>query len=154
MRTPSGLFRIPGCTVRNYVEAFRSHSVLKLDVVPHPLIYPGFDEWHSTEASASSSTTNCGCDPTWKNEGQGCIVGGGAWSNQALECTNYWSPIDLGPNHEPNSSMASCRDENNGEKVAAHVCVSNYTEKISGDDSAHIMGTRGEGAFGHARIVA
>jgi hypothetical protein len=44
----------------------------------------GFDEWHSTEASASSSTPNCGCNPAWPNEGQGCIIGGGAWTHQAL----------------------------------------------------------------------
>eukprot|EP00035_Acanthoeca_spectabilis_P002135 m.85326 g.85326 ORF g.85326 m.85326 type:complete len:572 (-) comp11375_c0_seq1:94-1809(-) len=99
----------------------------------------GFDEWHSTEASASSSTPNCGCNPDWKNEGQGCIVGGGVWVNQALECTNYWSPIDLGPDHKPNGSMASCRDADHGKDIAAHVCVSNYTEKIPGDDTVHIM---------------
>lgn len=69
------------------------------------------------------------------------------WVNQALECTNYWSPIDLGPDHKPNGSMASCRDADHGKDIAAHVCVSNYTEKIPGDDSVHIMGTTMRGFY-------
>ena len=39
----------------------------------------GFDEWHNTEASASSSTPNCGCVKEWAADSPGCIVGGGAW---------------------------------------------------------------------------
>jgi hypothetical protein len=37
----------------------------------------GFDEWHSTEASASSSTCNCACEENWLQGG--CISGGGEW---------------------------------------------------------------------------
>lgn len=97
----------------------------------------GFDEWHSTEASAASSTTNCGCVKAWADESPGCIVGGGEWEDKALECTNYWSPLDLDSHHVP--SRAACRNEYNGTYVLAHDCVGNYTEKIVGDDSAHIM---------------
>ena len=30
----------------------------------------------------------------------------------SLDCTNYWSPLDLGPDHQP--TRPQCRDELNG----------------------------------------
>jgi len=93
----------------------------------------GFDEWHATEASASSSTTNCGCVASWSKTGKGCIVGGGSWSNKALECTNYWSPTDLSGKHVP--TQPACRQP----KTAKRDCVANLTSKIEGDDSQYMM---------------
>ena len=57
--------------------------------VSHPGIH-GYDTWHATEASASSSTPNCGCDVAWTVEGKGCVIGDGVWKNEAFTCTNYW----------------------------------------------------------------
>jgi len=94
----------------------------------------GYDEWHATEASASSSTTNCGCVPQWKNQGNGCITGGGVWKNQALECTNYWEPTDLDAKHVPLPSRKACR-----QTAATRGCVANLTTKIEGDDSQYMM---------------
>ena len=86
------------------------------------------DEWYATEASASSSTTNCGCDPSWKNEGKGCVVGGGTWERKALECTNYWGPSAL-------PVSAGCEVTN----TSTRSCVANLTQKIEGDDTQHMM---------------
>eukprot|EP00039_Didymoeca_costata_P025389 m.13161 g.13161 ORF g.13161 m.13161 type:complete len:719 (+) comp4799_c0_seq2:74-2230(+) len=97
----------------------------------------GFDEWHATEASAPSSTTNCGCDKAWWEASPGCITGGGDWQNKAYTCTNYWFPLDLDANHKP--SRPECRNEFNGTNILAHDCVGNLTEKIEGDDSEYLM---------------
>lgn len=84
----------------------------------------GFDEWFSTEASASSTMCNCGCDPAWPNEAPGCVIGGGVYvMGKSYDCTNYWyptgdsSPTCLSPAH------------------ATLACVTNSTTKIPGDDS-------------------
>lgn len=101
----------------------------------------GFDEWHSTEASASSTTPNCACDPTWL--AGGCISGGGAWGpTPPGDCTNYWAPSDLDAEHRP--TRAACRTTN-----STRDCVANLTSKIgatrvppdTGDDTEHIMNT-------------
>eukprot|EP00040_Diaphanoeca_grandis_P039653 m.259716 g.259716 ORF g.259716 m.259716 type:complete len:733 (-) comp38560_c0_seq1:181-2379(-) len=97
----------------------------------------GFDEWHSTEASASSTTPNCACKKEWVTEGQGCITGGGEWHDSGYECTNYWFPLDLDDKHRPSRPL--CHNELNGTGVRAQDCVGNLTEKITGDDSEHIM---------------
>jgi len=89
----------------------------------------GFDYWMATEASASSSTTNCGCVPAWKNQGEGCIIGGGNWTNKALECTNYWS-FAPGAAQRP-----ECLDPTQ----CPRDCVQNYTSKIEGDDSIFMV---------------
>ena len=99
----------------------------------------GFDEWHSTEASAPSSTTNCGCKEEWWNDAEGCITGGGAWHNKSYDCTNYWSPLDLDANHKP--TRRDCSNEYNGTRVLQQDCVGNLTTKIEGDDSLYIMDT-------------
>lgn len=88
----------------------------------------GFDEWMSTEASAASSTTNCGCNPEWPLQGQGCIIGGGNWTNKALPCSNYWSPTDLNGNHQPTRPI--CHNTT----TIQNDCVANLTTKITGDD--------------------
>jgi hypothetical protein len=75
------------------------------------------------------------------------------WVNQSLACTNYWYPLDLDPAHQRNASMVHCRDELNGKDVAAHVCVGNLTDKIEGDDSAHIMGAHLSEVFGRCAPV-
>jgi len=91
----------------------------------------GFDEWHATEASAESSTPNCGCVEEWKTQGNGCIVGGGYWTKEkALECTNYWRWNSSSPD-------AKCFDPATNDRS----CVANLTEKIEGDDSEFIMDT-------------
>eukprot|EP01063_Lacrimia_lanifica_P013714 TRINITY_DN2032_c0_g1_i3.p2 TRINITY_DN2032_c0_g1~~TRINITY_DN2032_c0_g1_i3.p2 ORF type:complete len:721 (+),score=249.85 TRINITY_DN2032_c0_g1_i3:55-2217(+) len=91
----------------------------------------GFDVWHATEASAESSTPNCGCDPAWRAQGNGCIVGGGAWTtSEALECTNYWRwAKDAG------ALDAKCFEAASTDRS----CVANLTQKIEGDDSEYIM---------------
>ena len=95
----------------------------------------GFVEWHSTEASAASSTTNCGCRQDWWEASPGCITGGGLWHNHAYPCTNYWYPTDLGPSHKPDPSRSECRTNAH----ASMGCVTNVTEKVMGDDSEYIM---------------
>lgn len=65
------------------------HDAAKKWPVSNPGIH-GFDEWHSTEASAPSSTTNCGCKEEWWNTSQGCMTGGGQWNNKTYACMNYW----------------------------------------------------------------
>eukprot|EP01059_Diplonema_ambulator_P032057 TRINITY_DN60_c0_g1_i1.p1 TRINITY_DN60_c0_g1~~TRINITY_DN60_c0_g1_i1.p1 ORF type:complete len:694 (+),score=216.79 TRINITY_DN60_c0_g1_i1:125-2083(+) len=86
----------------------------------------GFQEWHATEASAESSTPNCGCVPEWKYQGKGCITGNGEWVNDALECTNYWRAAEETP--ECFAPATTTRD-----------CVANLTQKIEGDDSEYIV---------------
>ena len=73
--------------------------------------------------------TNCGCSPDWVNEGQGCVVGGGEFKREALNCSNYWGPTDV----------ASSRPECKLPHMADRSCVANLTTKIPGDDSAYIM---------------
>jgi hypothetical protein len=74
----------------------------------------------------------------WAADSPGCIVGGGTWEDKALECTNYWFPLDLSNDtHAPTRPM--CRNESDGAAVLAHDCVGNLTTKIAGDDSEHIM---------------
>eukprot|EP00949_MAST-11_sp_MAST-11-sp1_P001678 g1678.t1 len=92
----------------------------------HPGMH-GFDEWHSTEASASSSMPNCGCNPEWIKEGEGCVIGQGKFQHEAFNCTNYWSP------------RKPVRPECTVAKTSTIDCVANLTEKIPGDDSEHIM---------------
>jgi hypothetical protein len=112
----------------------------------HPGMH-GFDEWHATEASAESSTTNCGCVEDWKTEGDGCIIGGGYWThNQSLDCTNYWSyanttatgyaPADSPSDRSQGALPADCTDAT----AVPRSCVSNLTSKIEGDDSTFILG--------------
>ena len=52
--------------------------------------HAGFDEWHSTEASASSSMCNCGCRPEWA--ARGCITGGGQLGPKAYPCVSSRPP--------------------------------------------------------------
>jgi len=98
----------------------------------HPGMH-GFDEWHATEASAPSSTPNCGCDNSWKLQGQGCITGGGLWKQKSYDCTNYWSPTDLSSSHEPS------RPECHVAETTTRDCVANLTSKIEGDDSIYMI---------------
>ena len=91
----------------------------------------GFDDWHSTEASASSSTTNCDCNPEWGKEAPGCISGGGAWGDKGNGCTNYWTPLKGAP--------ASCLNISEPKTILAQHCVGNLTTKITGDDSEYIV---------------
>lgn len=114
----------------------------------------GFDEWSSTEASASSSLCNCGCNPAWASSpggdstcadcppappavhGLGCITGGGNFSSHTYACTSYWGPTDLSSQHEPQNAV--CASASN---ATLSGCVTNITRKIPGDDSAEIMDT-------------
>lgn len=104
--------------------------------VSHPGMH-GFDEWHSTEASAPSSTTNCGCNQEWWEASPGCITGGGEWEHKAYPCTNYWFPLDLDNQHKPTRPM--CANESDGSVILQQDCVGNLTTKIPGDDSEYIM---------------
>ena len=103
----------------------------------------GFDEWHSTEASASSSMCNCGCDARWKTspagdaggpQGVGCITGGGSFGSTTYDCTNYWSPTDLDESHSP--TEPGCSSASNATLCG---CVGNLTSKIVGDDTRHVL---------------
>jgi len=106
----------------------------------------GFDEWASTEASASSSMCNCGCEASWATspagdpgaghaQGSGCVTGGGDFGPTALECTNYWSPTDLDDaTHAPTNPRCALAPN-----ATLDSCVTNLTSKIAGDDSRHIV---------------
>eukprot|EP00730_Choanoeca_flexa_P002622 TRINITY_DN11115_c0_g2_i13.p1 TRINITY_DN11115_c0_g2~~TRINITY_DN11115_c0_g2_i13.p1 ORF type:complete len:396 (+),score=69.67 TRINITY_DN11115_c0_g2_i13:290-1477(+) len=99
----------------------------------HPGVH-GFDEWYSTEASAPSSTTNCGCNRAWMDMSEGgCIVGGGVFQNASFDCTNYWYPTDLNRSHH--TTRPECHVAN----TSTFDCVANVTRKIEGDDSAFII---------------
>ena len=87
----------------------------------------GFDEWHSTEASAPSSTTNCGCDPAWWASSPGCVTGGGAWANRSYACTNYWFPTDVDPVTGAPAAGSACRDATSATREG---CVANLTAKV------------------------
>ena len=92
----------------------------------------GFSDFHSTEASAATSVLNCGCEANWKMQGDGCIVGGGTWTkNNSFVCENYWYPSVTG------SADPACR----ACATASRECVQNLTQKIAGDDTAHIIDT-------------
>jgi len=92
----------------------------------HPGMF-GFDEWHATEASASSSTPNCGCNPEWLTQGDGCIKNSGQWTKTKLpKCTNYW--MNTNSKSRCKKSESTTRD-----------CVANLTSKIEGDDTMHIV---------------
>jgi arylsulfatase A-like enzyme len=105
-----------------------SYAYLKWPVMNPGMI--GFQNWFSTEASASSSTLNCGCDPAWPNEPPGCIVGGGEWvMGKSLECTNFWGPADV-DNPKP---------ECHSPKSATLSCVMNSTVKVEGDSTMHML---------------
>jgi len=93
----------------------------------HPGLF-GFDEWHATEASAGSSTLNCGCNPEWLTQGDGCIKNSGKWTKTKLpKCTNYW--FNTNDNSKCQKSESTTRD-----------CVANLTSKIVGDDSLYMVG--------------
>ena len=96
--------------------------------VSNPSVH-GFSSWHSTEASAPSSTLNCGCKQEWWESSPGCITGGGVWSNRSYRCMNYWFPNRSAPN------ASACADPT----AASLGCVANLTEKVAGDDTEHIM---------------
>lgn len=113
-------------------ESAKGNFALSKWPASHPGMH-GYDEWAATEASASSSTTNCGCVASWKDTGKGCIVGGGSFQKKALKCTNYWSPTDLDSKHVP--SRPECRKT----KTTGRDCVANLTSKIEGDDSMYMM---------------
>jgi len=99
----------------------------------HPGIH-GFDEWHATEASAPSTSPNCGCDPSWVSQGQGCVTGGGVWKkNKSPRCTNYWFPTDLDSDHQ--STRPECRKSSS----TFVDCLGNLSSKIEGDDSLHML---------------
>ena len=91
-----------------------------------PVMHPGhvgFSEWYSTEASASSTMCNCGCEAAWPSEAPGCVMGGGAYVlGKSFPCTNYWQPANL---------SAACLAPSR----ATLPCVANITTKIPGDDS-------------------
>jgi len=84
----------------------------------------GFDEWLSTEASAASTTPNCACKSEWLESG--CIIGGGNWTKEHYNCTNYWYST---------STEGPCLDQTR----AGRDCVGNLTEKVEGDDSEFII---------------
>lgn len=97
----------------------------------------GFERFMSTESSSPTSTLNCGCNPDWKLEGQGCVVGGGVWThNVSFACMNYWSPTDVNQSG-PVTVDPKCRDP----VTATPECVANLTVKQTGDDSSFIVDT-------------
>jgi len=124
----------------NLSESKNSGYAYKKWPVSHPGIH-GFDEWHSTEASASSTTCNCACEPAWLKGG--CIHGGGAWGpTPPGACTNYWNPTD-----NANDTHLPTRPECHNTTTSTLDCVHNLTTKIgasrvapdTGDDTEHIL---------------
>ncbi len=97
-----------------------------------PVMHPGmvgFSDWFSTEASASSTMCNCGCNPAWPSEPPGCVIGGGEYvMNQSFDCTNYWFPTAQGGSGD---CLAPSK--------ATLPCVTNSTTKIPGDDSLFLL---------------
>lgn len=72
----------------------------------------GYDEWMTTQAEVSNSMSNCGCFPVEHENpgpkppsgyskitpvGDQCVVGGGAPSDWAYPCTNYYYPNSSDP---------------------------------------------------------
>jgi arylsulfatase A-like enzyme len=110
-----------------------------------PVVHPGtlgFGAWSSTEASASSTMCNCGCDPAWPAEPPGCVIGGGTYVlNQSFPCTNYWSLA-------PGAPVPACLQP----RTSTRGCVANLTAKIPGDDTVFLAG--GFGAFVNASVAA
>jgi arylsulfatase A-like enzyme len=98
-----------------------------------PVVHPGmlgFSDWMSTEASASSTMCNCGCDPSWPLEPPGCVIGGGVYVlNQSFPCTNYWGFTDEG------RTDPACRNSS----TSTLACVTNSTTKIPGDDTLFLV---------------
>jgi arylsulfatase A-like enzyme len=94
--------------------------------VTHPGIH-GYEQWHATEASAASSSPNCGCFP---DDGKRqCITGGGKVNDSAFQCTNYWRPTDAA------APRVECRSASSSDRS----CVTNLTTPIHGDDSKFIV---------------
>ena len=99
----------------------------------------GFDEWHTTQAEASNSMTNCGCFPVDHPEGPGprppsgysnilptgmnCVLGGGVFTNWSYQCTDYFTPNASDPR-----KVSGLSDKNSSARL-----------KIPGDDSEFIM---------------
>jgi hypothetical protein len=111
-----------------------------------PVMNPGiigFQTWFSTEASAASTTLNCGCDAAWPQEAPGCVLGGGVWTmGKSLACTNFWSPADS------QAPVPACHTSKN----ATLACVSNSTVKVQGDSTMHMLERLG--AFINASTAA
>eukprot|EP00937_MAST-01D_sp_MAST-1D-sp2_P003969 g3969.t1 len=100
----------------------------------------GFEEWHSTQAQVSTSVPNCGCFPpaNWTKPspppvfpddakatkfphefpGENCVLGGGFFVNESMDCVNYWTP-----------------NATDGRGYG----VSNLTAKIEGDDGEYLV---------------
>jgi arylsulfatase A-like enzyme len=97
--------------------------------VSHPGVH-GFDDWHSTEASAASTTPNCGCFAD--NGARQCVMGGAVVNDSAFRCTNYWSPEGSAHGRRPSCQLANASDRG---------CVSNLTTPVVGDDSAYVVAT-------------
>lgn len=99
-----------------------------------PVMHPGmlgFSEWFSTEASASSTMCNCGCEPAWPTEAPGCVIGGGVYvMNQSYDCTNYWGYAGTSPT-PPHECLVPTE--------STLACVTNSTTKIPGDDSLFLL---------------
>jgi hypothetical protein len=97
-----------------------------------PPSFHGFDEYCSTEASAPSSTLNCGCFVEPNGLPAGCAIGGGVVTNSSTsfangtinseECTNYWT-------NDPVRSLYPSGAWNG----------SKWSQKTTGDDSLHQM---------------
>ena len=51
----------------------------------------------------------------------GCVIGGGKFTNQSFDCTNYWYPV---------ANTTACHDSTK----ATLDCVQQLGEKIPGDD--------------------
>jgi len=111
-----------------------------------PVMHPGiigFDDWFSTEASAASTTLNCGCDAAWPLEPPGCVLGGGEWTlGKSLACTNFWSPTDAG------APVPACHSST----TSTLACVTNSSVKVQGDSTVHMLERLG--AFINASVAA
>ena len=105
----------------------------------------GFDEYHATIAVTPTSTTNCGCNAAWAQQGEGCIAGGGRYVNHAIHNTSgamfdrgmgpegkgYWyNSYDCQTFWTASASAEPyCKDPTKIDRA----CVTNYSNFIPGD---------------------
>ena len=105
----------------------------------------GFDEYHATIAVTPTSTTNCGCNASWAEDGKGCIAGGGYYVDHFIHNTSgaffdrgmgpegkgyFYNSVDCQTFWTASATAGDyCKDPTKIDRA----CVTNYTKFIPGD---------------------